>query len=212
MASTYTETEKVAAEPHVEKAAPPPPPPEIRASAEKDRFAVPDVVLRFLLLASCVAAVVVMVTSKQKKLIAIPFPPFQLPQSAEFKDSPAFIYFVAALSAAGLYSLITTLVSFYSLLKPGCCPKVISHFIIFDVLFLGIVASATGSAGAVGYIGLKGNSHVRWNKVCNVFDDFCKHVGASIAVSLVASVVLVLLVVLSVYSLSKKIPKHNHSH
>lgn len=74
-------------------------------------------------------------------------------------------------------------------------------------LILGIVASATGAAGGVAYIGLKGNSHVGWTKICNVYDKFCQHVGASIAISLVASVVLVLLVILSAYSLSKKIPQ-----
>lgn len=69
------------------------------------------------------------------------------------------------------------------------------------------MAAATGAAGGVAYIGLKGNSHVGWKKVCNVYDEFCRHLGASIAVSLFGSIVLVLLVLLSVYSLSKKIPK-----
>lgn len=74
-------------------------------------------------------------------------------------------------------------------------------------LILGIVASATGAAGGVAYIGLKGNSHVGWTKVCNVYDKFCRQIAASVAISLVASIVLVLLVILSAYSLSKKIPK-----
>ena len=57
------------------------------------------------------------------------------------------------------------------------------------------------------YVGLKGNTHVRWGKVCTLYGKFCRYVGASIGVSLFASVMLVLLVLLSVYSLSKKIPK-----
>lgn len=74
-------------------------------------------------------------------------------------------------------------------------------------LLLGIVAAATGTAGGVAYIGLKGNSHVRWNKICNTYDTFCQHAAASILLSLFASILLVLLILLSVYSLSKKIPK-----
>ncbi|RWW00610.1 hypothetical protein GW17_00036420 [Ensete ventricosum] len=66
------------------------------------------------------------------------------------------------------------------------------------------MASATGNAGSVAYIGLKGNSHVNWNKICNVYGKFCRHVGSSAAVSLVASIVLVLLVVLSSYSLYRR--------
>ncbi|XP_011071479.1 CASP-like protein 1 [Sesamum indicum] len=218
MASTETpaaaaEAEKVAeAAPtstEVEKEAEAPPP-EVKASADAppvDYFAVAEVVLRFLLFASAVVAVVVTVTSNQTKQVPLQFPPFQASLPAKFNHSPAFIYFVAALSVAGLYSIITTLLSFYALLKPGCCPQVLSHFVIFDVLLLGVVASATGAAGAVAYIGLRGNSHLGWKKACNVYDEFCKHVGSSIFVSLFASIVLTLLVLLSIYSLSKKITK-----
>jgi ABC-type maltose transport system permease subunit len=74
-------------------------------------------------------------------------------------------------------------------------------------LILGLVASATGSAGGVAYIGLKGNKHVAWNKVCNTYDKFCQHLAGSLAVSLFASFVLVLLVWLSVYTLHRRIPK-----
>ncbi|KAL3505783.1 hypothetical protein ACH5RR_031165 [Cinchona calisaya] len=188
--------------------APKAPPPETKAAASiTNNFAVIDVVLRVLLFASALVAVLVMVTSKQTELVQIPFPPFRAPLAAKFNQSPAFIYLVAAFSVAGFYSIITTLLSVYALLKPDCSTKLLSHLVIFDVLLLGIVASATGAAGAVAYIGLKGNSHVGWQKVCDNYDMFCKHIGSSIAISLFGSVVLVLLVLLSIYSLSKKIPK-----
>ncbi|XP_057485257.1 CASP-like protein 1 [Actinidia eriantha] len=196
--------------PELEKAAPEPekavPLPE---GPPQDRFVVVDVFLRLLLCACSVVAVVVMVTSKQTKMLGrLPVAPFSpVFKQAKFNHSPALIYFVAALSVAGLYSLITAAVSFLALLKPGCSTKMVAHIVIFDVLVLGIVAAAAGTAGGVAYIGYKGNSHVMWNKVCNVYDKFCHHVAASLGVSLVASVVLVLLVILSVYSLSKKIPK-----
>ena len=74
-------------------------------------------------------------------------------------------------------------------------------------LILGLVASATGTAGGVAYVGLKGNKHVGWLKICNNYDKFCHHIAGSLAVSLFASVVLVLLVWLSVYSLHGRIPK-----
>ncbi|KAG8372988.1 hypothetical protein BUALT_Bualt12G0124300 [Buddleja alternifolia] len=164
-----------------------------------------EVVLRFLLLASAIAAVAVMVTSKQIRDIFIPFPPFstELP-AAKFNKSPAFIYFVAALSVVGLYSIITTLISLYALCSP---PKVMYRFVILDVPLLGIVAAATGVAGAIAYLGLKGNSDVGWRRVCDTYDHFCKHIGASVALSLFASIVLIFLVLLSILSLTKKITK-----
>ena len=74
-------------------------------------------------------------------------------------------------------------------------------------LILGIVAAATGAAGGVGYIGLKGNTHVQWMKICNLYGKFCRHIGGSIFVSLFAAAVLVLLVVVNGYSLYRRIPK-----
>lgn len=74
-------------------------------------------------------------------------------------------------------------------------------------LMLGILASATGTAGGVAYVGLKGNDHVQWNKVCNHFDKFCRHIGAALGVSLFASFLLIFLIWLNVSSLHKKIPK-----
>ncbi|CAA0807131.1 CASP-like protein 1D1 [Striga hermonthica] len=169
--------------------------------------AVGDLVFRFLLFASCVAAVVVMVTGKQSEFVPIIFPPFLVSRDANFNHSPALIYFVAALSVAGLYAAITTIVSFFAVLKPASYIKLVSHLVIFDVLVLGLMASATGAAGAVAYIGLKGNSHVQWRKICDIYDGFCKHIGSSVAVSLFGSVVLTLLIIISVRALSKRIPK-----
>ncbi|GFP81908.1 CASP-like protein 1 [Phtheirospermum japonicum] len=193
MSSTEAQTSSAAA-----KAVLPPP--------RNGGAALADVVLRFLLFASCLVSVLVMVTSQQEQLIPISFPPYLITQEAKFKHSPAFVYFVIALSVAGIYAIITTLVSFFALFKPGCYHKLVSHFVIFDVLFLGIMAAATGAAGAVAYIGLRGNNHVQWRKICDLYDNFCKHIGSSIAISLIGSVVLTLLVILSIRSLSKRIP------
>ncbi|KAK8966253.1 CASP-like protein [Platanthera guangdongensis] len=66
------------------------------------------------------------------------------------------------------------------------------------------MASATGSSGSVAYIGLKGNSHVLWSKICNIFGKFCRHVGSATALSLVASIVLVLLVLVSSFTIYRR--------
>ena len=74
-------------------------------------------------------------------------------------------------------------------------------------LILGVIASATGTAGGVAYLGLKGNDHVGWVKICNVYDKYCRHLAGSLAVALFGSVVTVLLIWLSAYTLHSKIPK-----
>ncbi|EEF45486.1 CASP-like protein 1D1 [Ricinus communis] len=181
---------------------PQPPPP---APLRRDYFAV-DVGLRVFLFATTLTAIVVMSTAKQTELAPVPgVPGLRVPVEAKFNHSPAFIYFVAALSVACLYSIITTLASLGVIAKPIYATKFLFYYALWDVLMLGIVAAATGAAGGVAYIGLKGNSHTRWTKICNVYDTFCKHVGSALAISLAASVVLVLLIMLSVCSLYSRV-------
>lgn len=182
------------------EATPPPPLPPKRV----DYFAV-DVGLRVLLFAVSLTALVVMSTAKQTELASVPGVPFRLRVTAKFNHSPAFIYFVAALSVACLYSIMTTLASLGVIAKPIYATKFLLYYALWDVVMLGIVASATGTAGGVAYIGLKGNSHTGWTKICNVYDKFCKHVGSAVALSLFASILLVLLIMLSIFSLHSRI-------
>ncbi|KAJ7955046.1 CASP-like protein [Quillaja saponaria] len=166
-----------------------------------------DVVLRSLLFAASVVAIVVIVTSNQTELVPNPFTRRLEYRKAEFNHSPAFIYFVVAFSVAGLYSIITTLASISVILKPNYRLKFTLHFLFWDALILGVVASATGAAGAVAYVGLKGNNHVGWVKVCNRYDKYCRHLAGSLAVALFASIVVVLLIWLSSINLHRRIPK-----
>ncbi|KVH91392.1 CASP-like protein 1 [Cynara cardunculus var. scolymus] len=186
------------------------PPPEYnrsRGSASFKKHALLDVLLRVLLFATALIGIIVMVTSEETKQIPVA-PGLAVTRTAKFSNSPAYIYFVAALSVAGLYSIITGLVSVLSLMKPGgISTKLQLHFVMLDALLLGIVAAATGSSGGVGYIGLKGNSHSRWNKICHTYGSYCFHFAASILLSLISSITLLLLVWLSIYVLSKKIAR-----
>ncbi|KAJ0980696.1 hypothetical protein J5N97_008951 [Dioscorea zingiberensis] len=178
----------------------PPPPPMV------NYFGV-DFALRLLLFASSLSALLVMVTSKQTELIPTSLPPpfpVSVSRAAKFNHSPAFIYMVAALAVTCFYSIVTMLTSALVISNPLPSAKMLFNMILFDALMAGVMASATGATGGVAYIGLKGNSHVRWNKICNVYDKFCRHIGATAAVSLVASIILVVLVVLSSYSLYRR--------
>ncbi|CAH8305811.1 unnamed protein product [Eruca vesicaria subsp. sativa] len=162
-----------------------------------------QVVLRLFLFAATLTSIVVMATSKQTK--TIPGTSTRLPD-AKFTHSPAFIYFVVALSVACLYSILSTLATVSAFKKPSSCSAILLlNLAIMDAVMVGIVASATGASGGVAYIGLKGNKNVKWRKICNLYDTFCRHVGGAIAVSLVASILLLLLSIISVLSLYKRI-------
>jgi len=74
-------------------------------------------------------------------------------------------------------------------------------------VMLGILASATGTAGGIAYLGLKGNNHTRWQKICHIYDKFCRHIGASVAVGLFGSIVTLLLIWISAHSIHSRVPK-----
>ncbi|KAF8017012.1 hypothetical protein BT93_H2268 [Corymbia citriodora subsp. variegata] len=199
-------TEEKKADPEaVKPAEAPPPPKEEVPPPDVASLLTADVALRGLLFASTLVALLVMVTSKQTREARVPGPAEGFLE-AKFDNSPAFIYFVVALSVACLYSIVTALASISVILKPTFSASFLLFFVLWDVM-LGLVASATGTAGGVAYIGLEGNSHEKSGKFCNVYDKFCQHLAASIAVSLLAAFVLVLLIILSIFSLHKKIPR-----
>ncbi|KAG1365186.1 putative CASP-like protein 1E1 [Cocos nucifera] len=69
-----------------------------------------------------------------------------------------------------------------------------------------LLFSGIGAALTFGLLGKYGNSHVQWQKVCNVFGKFCLDVSVSSNVSLLGSLAYVLLVQLAIVSLHKRSP------
>ncbi|XP_047315002.1 CASP-like protein 1E2 [Impatiens glandulifera] len=161
-----------------------------------------DLILRTTALAFTLTAAVLLGVNKQTKLItAQPFPtlpPMTVPLTAKWHYLSAFIFFVVANSIASGYAAISLIPSFLAKKRPSMA------VIVLDLLMVGLLFSSIGAAGAIGIIGQKGNDHVKWNKVCNVFDKFCHQVIAAIALSFIGSLAFFLLVVLAAHNLHKK--------
>ncbi|KAL7597553.1 hypothetical protein Lser_V15G22583 [Lactuca serriola] len=163
-----------------------------------------DLALRLFLFITSLVAIIVMLISKQTKLIQVT-PGHAVLLTGKFSYIPSFIYLITALSVVCLYSIITGALSVLALMKPGgISTKLQFHFVMFDALLLGIMASATGAATGVAYTGIKGNSHTGWNKMCTTYDSFCFRAAASILLSLISSITILLLVLLSTHMLYKK--------
>ncbi|KAK1430822.1 hypothetical protein QVD17_13859 [Tagetes erecta] len=164
-----------------------------------------DLVLRTVVCIGSLAAVIVMVTSKQSKLIPIS-PVMLIPLDANWNQSSAYIYFVTALLVACLYSIITGVTSVLTVKKTGGNSTKLPFYLAFlDSLMLGIVSSALGAELAVAYIGLRGNPHSFWKEICNAYGSFCHHLAAATTMAIVSTIGLLLLVWLSYYTLSRKI-------
>ncbi|XP_016647124.1 PREDICTED: LOW QUALITY PROTEIN: CASP-like protein 1D1 [Prunus mume] len=169
-----------------------------------------SLLLRSLLIAASVVGVVFMLTSKQSEDWYYEKGNYYATISFKFTQSPAFIYYVAALSVAGVYATITTFTSFLDILAPASS-AILVPFALFDVLILGIIASATGTAGSVAYILLRGNDDFSWSDFYYAYSSFCRHLGVSFGVSIFASILLILLLWTSIITLYKTISKQTYS-
>ncbi|XP_042503708.1 CASP-like protein 1 [Macadamia integrifolia] len=175
-------------------------------AANYSKLITKNLCLRVLLFLLSLTAVVIMVTSKQTKLVTTPMLPYPVSITSKYTDTPAFIYFVVALSLSLSYSFITGLATLWYLKKPCSSKSLLEFYLVLianDVVMVGVVAAASGAGGFVGYIWLKGNSKVGWNKVCNIYGRFCKQIGTSIFISIVVSILFAVLVVLSAYSVHR---------
>ncbi|CAI9284740.1 unnamed protein product [Lactuca saligna] len=188
------------------------PPPAAAEQPEKQSLSqyknnshpVVDLALRVFLFITSLVAIIVMLISKQTKLIQVT-PNHAVLLTGKFSYIPSFIYLITALSVVCLYSIVTGALSVLALMKPGgISTKLQFHFVMFDALLLGIMASATGAASGVSYTGIKGNSHTGWNKMCTTYDSFCFRAAASILLSLISSITILLLVLFSTHMLYKK--------
>ncbi|PIA44636.1 hypothetical protein AQUCO_01700316v1 [Aquilegia coerulea] len=140
--------------------------------------------------------------TKTVPVIIIPsLPAISVEVSAKWQYMQAFVFFMVINIIACVYAAISLVLSIAS----GAGSKgLFLMLIILDLVMAALMFSANGAAAAVGMIGLHGNSHVRWNKVCDVFGSNCRHVVASVVVSTIGASVFLLLIVLAVVSLQKR--------
>ncbi|XP_057771972.1 CASP-like protein 1E2 [Salvia miltiorrhiza] len=164
-----------------------------------------DVVLRFLALALGFAAAVVFGVNKETEMVAVTLvaslPPVNIPATAKWNYLSAFKYFVVANAIACGYAAISLVLT---LANRNGRKGITTLVIILDLVMVALLFSALGAAGAIGLMAKQGNSHVQWNKVCDLFDKFCERGAASIGLSGAAAVAFFVLVVLAIFNLHKK--------
>ncbi|XP_065863573.1 CASP-like protein 1E1 [Euphorbia lathyris] len=151
--------------------------------------------LRVLGMVLTLTAAITLGVNKQTKVVPIKLveslPPLYVPVVAKSHYLSAFMFFVVTNAIASAYAAISLVISIAG-------KKNMAIIItMLDLLMVALLFSSNGAAAAIGLMGYQGNSHVRWNKVCNVFGKFCHQVAASLVISLLGSIVFFLLVLLS---------------
>ncbi|RDX70924.1 hypothetical protein CR513_49785, partial [Mucuna pruriens] len=173
----------------------------------RDLFGSCDMVLRLLAFLLTLVATVVIGADKQTTIVSVKLvdsmPPLDVSVVAKWHYLSALqmrvtnfdactSYFVGANAIACAYATLSLLVILANRRKGKGMEALIT---VIDALMVALLFSANGAAIAVGLLGFQGNSHVHWNKVCNVFGKFCDQVAASLFISLLGSITFLLLLV-----------------
>ncbi|XP_057546252.1 CASP-like protein 1E2 [Amaranthus tricolor] len=166
-----------------------------------------EILLRGLAVLLTLIAAILLAVDKQTEIIPVQIsadlPTFNVPVTAKSSYVSAFVYFVVANSIACGLGALTLAIALAN--KGGGRAFSASRLMIIlvDLLMVALLFSGIGAAGAVGLIGFKGNSHLRWNKVCHIYGTFCHKVMASLGVSILGGIAFLILLFLTLLKLSK---------
>ncbi|KAJ4967846.1 hypothetical protein NE237_014547 [Protea cynaroides] len=164
-----------------------------------------DVLLRMLALIATLIAIIIVNVSEETELVPViiapGLPPLHVPATAKWKYSSAFVYFLVVNAIACAYAVVSLILS---MLKLAGTDGIAMVVFVFDLIMAALLFSGNGAAGAMGVVAYRGNEHVRWEKVCYIFEKYCRYNTAAGAVSLVGATAFLVLVILTALHLRKR--------
>ncbi|OVA11572.1 Uncharacterized protein family UPF0497 [Macleaya cordata] len=166
--------------------------------------------LRFLALCATVLATLIMSLNKESKTMVVATigtNPINATVTAKFQNTPAFVFFVIVNSIASLYNLVMLLVDLFGY-KFGFKGIKLLIMTVLDMGTVALVSAGTGAAASMAELGKKGNSHARWNKICDKFERYCDRGGGALIASLVGICLLMALNVMSTIAIHKNARAH----
>ncbi|KAG9440450.1 hypothetical protein H6P81_020615 [Aristolochia fimbriata] len=159
-------------------------------------------VLRLLALLATVAATLVMALNKETKTVTVGVvgtQPVRQRLTAKFQQTPAFVFFVVADAIASFHNL--TMLLLFLLGKKINFKGLGLLMILADLIIVALVTAGSAAAAAVAEIGKSGNSHARWNKICDKFDAYCDRAGGALLASYAGLAFLIAVTVISIVNL-----------
>ncbi|KAH9289756.1 hypothetical protein KI387_033873, partial [Taxus chinensis] len=115
---------------------------------------------------------------------------------AKYYYSPAFAFFMVANATAATYALLSLVIHYKSNATEGYLAAR-KWLFFFDFVMTLVITSGASAATAIGYVGVKGNNHVAWIKVCNEFETFCYRMGGAVSASFIGLFIFIGLTVVS---------------
>ncbi|KAL5701391.1 hypothetical protein ACHQM5_026734 [Ranunculus cassubicifolius] len=160
--------------------------------------------LRLLAIVITMVAAITMGVAKQTEIVHVPLlptlPPLDIPLTSKWKYMSSNVYFMVSNCIACVYATVSL---FLLIAKRPRSKALELSILIGDLLMMALLFSSDGAAAAVGMIGLKGNSHVHWMKICNVFGRFCRQLTASVVMSVIGSFLFLLMILMAILDLHK---------
>ncbi|XAR65577.1 hypothetical protein NMG60_11009741 [Bertholletia excelsa] len=156
--------------------------------------------LRVVAFMATAAATITMAANKQTKsfvVATIGTTPVKITITAKFQHTPAFVFFVVANGMGSLHNLLMLVVELgghkfdFKGLRLLLIP-------ILDMMTVSLVSGGASAAAFMGELGRNGNSHARWDKICDKFDSFCDHGGGAILASFAGVLLLIILTAMSI--------------
>ncbi|KAE8693978.1 CASP-like protein 1F1 [Hibiscus syriacus] len=146
--------------------------------------------LRIMAISTAFAATWTIATAKQTVVV------FGMQFDARYTYCSAFKFFAFANAFACAFTFLSLVFVFFSL-RHGLTTT--SFFLLFlhDLFMMSLMLSGVAAGTAVGYIGRYGNSHAGWMEICDRLKKYCDKVTASMVLSYLSVVCLVVLTVIS---------------
>ncbi|KAI5384629.1 CASP-like protein 1B1 [Lathyrus oleraceus] len=161
--------------------------------------------IRIITFLATASATIVMALNKQTKNFVvgtIGSTPVTVPLVAKFQHTPAFIFFVVANGIVSVHNLVMIAME---ILGPKFDNKGLQLALIavLDTMALALASAGDGAATSMSELGRNGNSHAKWNKICDKFETYCKRGGGALIASFIGLVFLLLVTVISINKLLK---------
>ncbi|KAL2345375.1 hypothetical protein Fmac_006660 [Flemingia macrophylla] len=157
-----------------------------------------DVLLRCIALSLTLVATIIVAVDHETKIIS--YAEMHFKATAKWEYMSAIVFFLVSNAIACSYAAISLVMTAMAR-SNGKDDVAVLVLTALDLVIMALLFSANGAASAVGLIARKGNSHVEWTKVCNVFDAYCRYITAALVLSIVGSATFLLLVLHSVLKL-----------
>ncbi|KAI3510548.1 hypothetical protein L1887_17634 [Cichorium endivia] len=159
--------------------------------------------LRVLALFATAAATIVMALNKETHTFVVATvgnTPVKLTLTAKFQHNPANVMFVIANGVATLHSLLMLALSFVSHTYDL---KGLRFLIVaaLDMMTIALVSGAATATVFMGELARHGNSHARWNKICDNFERYCNQGSGAIIASYIG---ILFLMIVNMVNISKR--------